>query len=240
MVFYSSLIKPSSIDYSKGETVYKRIPPVSATEHQDAFKLLVHLAQTNLGNLARLVPATVCVKLHNYPITVDHVILGGRVKQFPKSFSENADIPIIPSGSFGHLIVKWYHDRYHKQVDTIVTHVRHDVWIIGVRKLASKIDRKCVECLSSRRALAGQGMGDLPDHRFLDIYPAWTCVNLDLFGPVEVRDEVIKRGPKVCKKVWLVICVCTRTRGVFLDICTDYTTEFVLHVVRRLMASEVM
>ena len=60
--------------------------------------------------------------------------------------------------------------------------------------------------------------------------------NMDLFGPVEIRDEVIKRGPRTCKKVWLVIFVCTRTRGVYLDICTDYSTESVLHVVRRLMA----
>ena len=238
ILFYSSLIKPSSVDYSKKESVYDRIPPVSASEQQDAFKLLIYLAQKNLKHMHRLIPATVSVKMHNYPITLDHVILGGRVKNFPKTFSRNTDIPIIPSGPFGHLIVQRYHDRYHKQVDTVVTHVRSDVWIIGIRKLASKIDRKCVKCLAYRKSLAEQSMGELPDHRFSEVYPAWTCVNLDLFGPVDIRDEVIKRGPRVCKKVWLLICVCTRTRGVYLDICTDYSTESVLHVVRRLMASK--
>ena len=176
------------------------------------------------------------VKLSNCPITVKHVILGGRVRNFPEGFTKNTNNPIIANSSFANLIVKRYHDRYHRQVDTIVTHVRHDVWIIGVRKLASRIDRKCIQCLKFRKAFAEQTMGALPDHRFSEIYPAWTCVNMDLFGPVDIRDVVIKRGPRTCKKVWLVIFVCTRTRGVYLDICTDYTTESVLHVVRRLMA----
>ena len=40
----------------------------------------------------------------------------------------------------------------------------------------------------------------------------------------------------MCKKVWGVIIVCTRTRGVYLDIATDYSTDSVLHTVRRLIA----
>ena len=79
-------------------------------------------------------------------------------------------------------------------------------------------------------------MGDLPECRVSEEFPAWSSVNMDLFGPLEVRDEVVKRGPRVCKKIWGIIFVCTRTRGVYLDVASDYSTESVLHAVRRLLA----
>ena len=120
---------------------------------------------------------------------------------FPASFTKNNDIPIIANDAFGRLIVKKYHDRYHRQVDTIVAHVRNDVWAVGARKIASSIDRKCTQCLRARKALAEQVMGDVPECKFDGINSAWSCANMDLFSPVEIRDEVIKRGPRTCKKV---------------------------------------
>ena len=59
---------------------------------------------------------------------------------------------------------------------------------------------------------------------------------MDLFGPLTIRDDCVKKGPRVYKKVYGVLFACTRTRGVYLDIATDYSTESVLHTVRRLMA----
>ena len=237
IIFPSSLLRaPDNLDYSKSETDYKKIPPITASERNDAFNLLIYLAQMNLRNVDRLVPARVVVKLINYPLTFDHMILGGRIKNFPKYFASNPNIPIIPSGSLAQLIIRKYHMKYHRQVDTVVTHVRNEVWIIGARKIASKIDRKCITCIKARKKLAEQVMGDLPEERSSEMYPAWSCVSMDYFGPLEIRDEVIKKGPRVCKKIWGVIWVCMRTRGVHLDIASDYSTESVLHVVRRLKA----
>ena len=45
-------------------------------------------------------------------------------------------------------------------------------------------------------------------------------------------------GPRIYKKVWGVLYACTLTRGVYLDIATDYLNESVLHIVRRLMAAK--
>ena len=61
---------------------------------------------------------------------------------------------------------------------------------------------------------------------------------MDLFGPMTIRDDCVKKGPRVYKKVYGVIYACTRTRGIYLDIATDYSTESVLHTVRRLMAQK--
>ena len=40
------------------------------------------------------------------------------------------------------------------------------------------------------------------------------------------------------KKVWGVLFTCTRTRAVWLDVATDYSTEAVLHTLRRLMVAK--
>ena len=61
---------------------------------------------------------------------------------------------------------------------------------------------------------------------------------MDLFGPYLIRDDCVKRGPRIYKKVWGVIFTCTLTRGVHLDVAMDYSTESVLHTIRRLMAAK--
>ena len=73
------------------------VPPISASERDDAWKVMVALDQLKLDekNLKRLVPAVVPISLTNYQFKVSHLILGGRVKQFPQSFTLKDNIPII-------------------------------------------------------------------------------------------------------------------------------------------------
>ena len=78
-------------------------------------------------------------------------------------------------------------------------------------------------------------MGDLPAFR-TEMSPCFSVVLMDLFGPFDIRDDVVRRGPKVRKKVWGVIFSCASTRAIQLDVCVDYSTESVLHCVRQLMA----
>merc|ERR1711872_687874 len=59
---------------------------------------------------------------------------------------------------------------------------------------------------------------------------------MDLFGPWEIKDDIIKRGPKKIRKIWGIVYTCMSTRAVYVDVLIDYSTESVLHTVRRLMA----
>ena len=61
---------------------------------------------------------------------------------------------------------------------------------------------------------------------------------MDLFSPINIRDDCVKQGPRIYKKVWGVLYACTLTRGIYLDIATDYSTKSVLHTVRRLIAAK--
>ena len=80
-------------------------------------------------------------------------------------------------------------------------------------------------------------MGSLPAFRST-IAPPWSAVNLDLFGPMTIRDDVVKKGCRIYKKVYGVLYTCTRTRGIYLDVAVDYSTEEFLHTLRRFMASK--
>ena len=66
-------------------------------------------------------------------------------------------------------------------------------------------------------------MGDLPDFRTA-MSPPFECVLMDLFGPFLIRDDCIKKGPRVNKKVWGVLFSCSSTRAVHLDISVNYDT----------------
>ena len=147
------------------------------------------------------------------------------------------EIPFVPCGAMAKLIVMYYHNRYHVDVDDTVVHVRNDVWIPKVRKYASDLDKNCKICLIKRKKMASQIMGDLPDCR-VEPGPPFQSVCMDLFGPLIIRDDCIKKGPRVKKKVWGVVLTCTATRGVYLDIAIDYSTEAIKHVLRRFMADK--
>ena len=55
--------------------------------------------------------------------------------------------------------------------------------------------------------LASQMMGELPDFRS-QIHLSFSVVLMDLFGPMEIRDDCVKKGPRVFKKVWGVVFTC--------------------------------
>jgi len=77
-------------------------------------------------------------------------------------------------------------------------------------------------------------MGDLPLCRS-DILPAFTTCGCDLWGPGEIKDDVIKRG-KVTKSVYGVLFTCTSTRAVYLDIAWGASTDELMHIIRRTLA----
>ena len=77
-----------------------------------------------------------------------------------------------------------------------------------------------------------QQMAPLPDSR-LSMSPPFDVTSLDLFGPIEIKDTVKQRTRK---KVWGVIFNCSSTRAMYLDLTEDYSTDAVLHTIRRFVS----
>ena len=76
------------------------------------------------------------VQLTTINMLVEYFVLGGRVKNFPVGFCQNSQILVLPYGKLAHLVVLYYHNRHHRDVDIIITVVRNDIWPVKVRKLA--------------------------------------------------------------------------------------------------------
>ena len=40
-------------------------------------------------------------------------------------------------------MVDYYHKKVHKEMDSVVAHVRQDCWVVKCRKIAAGLDGKC-------------------------------------------------------------------------------------------------
>ena len=216
------------------ETVDKSI---RANEYNDAWMFLISWEQLKLDMKKKtgMKFQEIQVDLSTSTRKLTQIILEPRIKNFPISFSSKYNIPIVPYGTLAKLIAEHYHKKYHSDIDSVMAHIRNEVWIIKIRQLVTEIDKKCKFCLIKRKKMAAQMMGDLPEFRFQPS-SAFSAICMDLFGPIIIRDDCVKKGPRVTKKVWGVLFTCTASRAVYLDVAIDYSTEAVLHTIRRLLA----
>ena len=74
-----------------------------------------------------------------------------------------------------------------------MAHIRRDVWVVKARNIASSIDQKCQICLERRKKWSGQMMEELPAFRS-EVMPAWSAVNMNLFGLIVIPDDCNKKG----------------------------------------------
>merc|ERR1711911_343724 len=126
--------------------------PISAIEHKIALLRLIEHEQKkvdmkkfsgfNLETKEIAVTESKSLKL---------TILKSRVKNFPIKYQrENDFVYVLPVGKFAKKIVEKFHRKFHKDIDTICTHVRREFWIPSLRRIAAQIDRNCKFCLILR------------------------------------------------------------------------------------------
>ena len=216
----------------------RKFQVISSTEIEDALLVLISQEQLKESDLLKT-KKHMMLKVVRRDLSdgsyVSQIIVGSRAQLFPAGYTGNKLIPYLPQGHLAELIALKYHSKFHVDVDTTVCHVRNIVFIPQLRRIVGKIDRSCIFCKLKRRKFSQQAMGDLPDFRTV-ISPPFSCVLMDLFGPFTIRDDCIKRGPRVNKKVWGVLFSCSSTRAIQLDTAVNYDTNSILHCIRRLKA----
>ena len=60
-------------------------------------------------------------------MSIDYLVLSGRVKNFPIAFSSNSKGPVLPYSKFATLVALYPHNKHHQDVDKTVTVVRSEV-----------------------------------------------------------------------------------------------------------------
>ena len=64
------------------------------------------------------------MKLTNLDLEFGITVLHGRIKNFPIKFGPNEEIPVLQCSRQAKLIVRHYHLKTHRDIDTVVSAVR--------------------------------------------------------------------------------------------------------------------
>ena len=70
-------------------------------------------------------------------IIVKHTMLDGRVKNIPVNYLSKDEIPVLLSSNFSLLVTKYFHKKYHRDVDIMVTVTMREFGIKKMRKIVS-------------------------------------------------------------------------------------------------------
>ena len=127
------------------------------------------------------------------------------------------------------LILPWSHHA----VDLLVKHVHSEVkhqgrhltqgklrskgfWILGGKRLISKVIHQCLVCRKARGKFQEQLMADLPTER-VNPSPPFTNVGIDVFGPWQVVTRRTRGGASQSKR-WAVIFTCLAIRAIHVEL----------------------
>jgi hypothetical protein len=103
---------------------------------------------------------------------------------------------ILPKGShLAKLAVLHYHGKvYHQRRQITHGAIRQaGLWIVGAKRMISRVINQCEVCRKLRGKLMTQQMADLPPDR-LNTTPPFTNVGFDVFGPWTIRTRKLRGG----------------------------------------------
>ena len=152
----------------------------------------------------------------------------GRLHLSALSYEEKHPI-IIPRGHFALLYVRFMHELLkHAGVQTLITTIRNDFWIQGVRGIAKSVKKYCIPCQRQDARAGGEVMPPLPSVRVTQAAP-FQVSGVDHAGPLYCEDFPLK-------KFYILLITCAVTRAVqfeLVDSLSGFTTAL---AIRRLTA----
>ena len=152
----------------------------------------------------------------------------GRLQFSQLSWEEKHQI-ILPKFHLTLLLTRFQHSLMkHTGVSAMISSLRNQFWILGVRRLAKRVKRECVHCKRQDSSPCQQPMSPLPDLRVTQSFP-FAVTGLDHAGPLYCCDF-----PR--KKFWVLLFTCGVIRAVHLELVESLSTEQTLLALRRLAA----
>ena len=158
------------------------------------------------------------------------MVAGGRLEEWTgHTYDDQNPVLLSAKSPLAELYAQQIHSGCHLGVSSVVAKIRRKYWIVGLRDLVKRIQRRCILCKKLNKDLQTQIMGKLPAERLKEA-PAWSYCGLDLFGPFAIRGTTNKRSRS---KGYGVIITCLLSRSVHLELVPDYGTESFLLSIRR-------
>ena len=131
-----------------------------------------------------------------------------RLANSDMSLGEKCPI-LVPKGHFADLLIRFQHGLLkHAGVETVLTSLRCEYWIVGVRRAAKRVKRACLACQRQDAAALNAPVAPLPEVRASKA-PPFAVTGIDFFGPLFIL-------PK--KKVYVCLFTCAVTRAIHLEL----------------------
>lgn len=136
---------------------------------------------------------------------------------------------ILPKGHLTKLLVEYQHRVLkHAGVNTVVSSLRNEYWIIGLRRLVKTVKRECVSCQRVDSRACNQPVAPLPDLRVTQA-PPFSVTGMDYAGPLFCCDHP-------GKKLYILLFTCAVIRAVHLELTDSLSLADFLLAFRRFVA----
>ncbi|KAG1697911.1 hypothetical protein GQR58_005883 [Nymphon striatum] len=149
----------------------------------------------------------------------------GRLQLSELSTNEKHPI-ILPSSHLTLLLVTFQHKLMkHAGVNTMISALRNTFWIIGLRRLAKRVKKRCVFCQRYDSKACTQPVAPLPELRVTKSSP-FAVAGLDYTGPLYCSDY-----PN--KKFYVLLFTCAVVRAVHLELVNSLSLKDFMCAFRR-------
>ncbi|CAB3983014.1 PREDICTED: uncharacterized protein LOC107357656 [Paramuricea clavata] len=218
---------PSAAELRQSEVVMIK------TAQSEAYAEEIETLQQNQLSQKSLSPKSSIYRLDPF-VDGDGVLrVGGRLRQADQMFQEKHPA-ILPKGChLARLAITHYHSEVHHQGRQI-THGalrQGGLWIIGAKRMISKIINQCITCRKLRGNVITQHMANLPPDR-LETPPPFTNVGFDVFGPWQIRTRRLRGGAANAKR-WGLVFTCLNCRAIHIEVLETMDSSSFICALRR-------
>ena len=180
-------LKSSPTDRRKGDLSFDELQAAKQclirAEQENAFS-----AELDALRKGRKIPkCSLLVKLSPFVAEDGFLRVQGRLQFSQLSWEEKHPI-ILPKSHLTLLLTRFQHSLMkHAGVSAMISSLRNQFWILGVRRLAKRVKRECVHCKRQDSSPCQQPMSPLPDLRVTQSFP-FAVTGLDHAGPLYCCD----------------------------------------------------
>ena len=148
----------------------------------------------------------------------DLIRLGGRLQFADLSHTEKHPIILDGSHYITHLLIRHTHIQlHHLGVRVVLSHLRHEFWILRTRQNIKMFLRTCLPCKIANNPRGQEVQAPLPAERVQPSTP-FAVTGLDFAGPLYTKKDQ-------SAKSYILLLTCATTRALRLELSTVVSVD---------------